>query len=159
MDEIDRVRRSIPMSAPQVKGKSIVIEGIHIKVPANLIFIDRGMVWGIKDAVFGQSKEHEEEDNAARRAHYAQVQKMQDEAMQQARSQRDYQRKLAADRLNQARDMEDKTALALNEAYNELDDSKYQLGEAKTNLEKAKGELELLSNKEIELVSLESSLS
>jgi len=104
----------------------------------------------------GQSKGHEAEDDAARRAHYLRVQKMQDEAMRQARDQRDYQRKLAADRLKEARDMEDKTALALNDAYNELNDSKYQLSEAKTNLEKAKGELELLSNKEIELVSRDS---
>ena len=115
------------------------------------------MIWGIKDALVGQSKEHEAEDDAVRRAHYLRVQKMQDEAMQQARDQRDYQRKLAAERLKQARDIEEKTALALNAAYTELNDSKYQLAEAKTNLEKAKGELELLNNKEIELVSLKSS--
>ena len=77
---------------------------------------------------------------------------MQDEALQQAREQRDHQRKLAAERLKDARDIEDKTALALAAAYNELCTSNYQLSEAKTNLEKAKGELELLSNKEIELV-------
>jgi len=115
------------------------------------------MVWGIKDALVGQSKEHEAEDDAIRRAHFLRVQKMQDEAVQQARDQRDYQRKLAAERLKQARDIEEKTALALNAAYNELNDSKYQLAEAKVNLEKAKGELELLNNKEIELVSLKSS--
>lgn len=115
-------------------------------------FLDRGLLWDIKDAFVGKSKEHEEEDEAIRRAHLIRVQKLQDEALQQAREQRDHQRKLAAERLKDARDIEDKTALALAAAYNELCTSNYQLSEAKTNLEKAKGELELLSNKEIELV-------
>jgi hypothetical protein len=115
------------------------------------------MLWDIKDAFVGKSKEHEQEDEAIRRAHFVRVQKLQDEAMQQARDQRDYQRKLAVDRLKEARDVEDKTALALNAAFNELNNSNYQLAEAKTNLEKAKGELELLSNKEIELVNFDPS--
>jgi exonuclease VII large subunit len=112
------------------------------------------MLWGIKDAFVGKSQEHEDEDEAIRRAHFALVEKMHNEALQQARRQRDLQRKLAADRLKDARDVEEKTVLALNAACNELSDSNYQLSEARANLEKAKGELELLSNKEIELVSL-----
>lgn len=107
----------------------------------------------LKDTLIGKSKEHEEEDEAIRRSHDVRVQKMQDNILQKAKEQRDYQRKLAADRLKQARDTEDKTVLALNAAYNELSDSNYQLAEAKASLAKAKGELELLSNKELELVS------
>jgi outer membrane protein TolC len=79
---------------------------------------------------------------------------MQDEALRQARERRERQRNLAAERLKFARDVEEKNGLALNAAQNELCNSNYQLAEAKTNLEKAKGELELLSNKEIELASL-----
>jgi hypothetical protein len=50
---------------------------------------------------------------------------MQDEALQQAREQRDHQRKLAADRLKDARDIEDKIALATNAACNELFNSNW----------------------------------
>jgi hypothetical protein len=79
---------------------------------------------------------------------------MQEEALRQAREQRDHQRKLATDRLRDARDIERKTILTLSAAYNELSNSNYQLSEAKANLQKAKGELELLSNRELELVRL-----
>jgi hypothetical protein len=79
---------------------------------------------------------------------------MQDEALRQAREQRDHQRKLAAERLKDARNIEEKCTLTLNAAYNENCSSNYQLAEAKINLEKAKGELEILSDREIELVSL-----
>ena len=79
---------------------------------------------------------------------------MEDEALKQAKAQREYQRKLAANSLKDARELEAKTISTLNDAYNELSSSDYQLAEAKSNLEKAKGELELLNNKELELVKI-----
>lgn len=87
------------------------------------------------------------------------VDKLQREALAAAREQRNYQRKLAADRLRQARDQEDKVVNTLNEVYKELADSNYQLKEAKTNLAKAKSEMKLLSNKELELVSYDQKIS
>jgi len=130
-EEIERVRRYIPMTPPPVK--------------------ERGIFWDIKDAFVGKSKEHEDEDESIRRAHSARVQKLEDEALKQAKAQREYQRKLAANSLKDARELEAKTISTLNDAYNELSSSDYQLAEAKSNLEKAKGELELLNNKELEL--------
>lgn len=116
--------------------------------------LDRGLLWDIKNLLWGPSKEEEEEDEANRKAHSLRETGMQDEALRQAREQRDYQRKLAAERLESARDMENKTAAELNTIYSELNTSNYQLGEAKANLEKTKAEFQLLCNKEIELVCL-----
>lgn len=82
---------------------------------------------------------------------------MRDDALRQDREQRDHQRKLAAERLESARDRETQAAAELNTVYSDLRTSNYQLGEAKANLEKTKEELELLCNKEIELVCLNTS--
>ena len=86
-----------------------------------------------------------------RKSHAIRVQELEDRALARAREQRDYQRKLAADRLNDARENERKTIEELNTAIQELSASQYQLSEAKANLVKTKGELRRLSNKELEL--------
>jgi hypothetical protein len=87
------------------------------------------------------------------KAHMAHVQKLQEDALKKAQEQRNYQRQLAANRLKQARDFEEKMVSVLNDTYQELTDSTYQLGEAKANLAKTKDEMELLCNKKLELVS------
>jgi FMN phosphatase YigB (HAD superfamily) len=120
-----------------------------------LIFpTDRGLLIDIKDAVFGQSKEHAEEDSAIRQAHFARVQKMQDEALERARQQREYQRRLAAERVEKARVYEEKMGLQLSKCQEEMIDSNYQLEAAKASLGKAAKEMELLGNKKLELVTL-----
>ena len=113
--------------------------------------IGRGFLSDFKDAVFGKSAQHQEEDEARRKSHAIHVQELVDQALARAREQRDYQRKLAADRLNDARENERKTIEELNTANQELSASQYQLSEAKANLFKIKGELRRLSNKELEL--------
>lgn len=117
------------------------------------IIIDRGAIVGVLDWAFGQTQEDRAEDEADRKAHEEQVKKLEKEALARAREQRDYERKMAAERLQKALDEEGKMALALNNAYKELSDSKFQLKQAKDNLAKTKSDLELLSNKVIELVS------
>jgi uncharacterized phage infection (PIP) family protein YhgE len=107
----------------------------------------------IKDAFVGQSDKHQTEDEALRKTYEQQIAKMMEEAMTRAREQRDYQRKLAAQRLKDAQENEKKATEALDKAISDLHMSQYQLSEAKANLAKTKGELKRLSNKELELVS------
>jgi hypothetical protein len=114
--------------------------------------IERGLLVDIKDGIFGQSREHEAQDAAIRKAHAEHVQKLADEAMRRAKEQRDYQRKLATDNLNAARQNEKKMTDELNAALEELHTSTYQLAEAKANLSRTKSELNRLANKELELV-------
>jgi glutathione S-transferase len=102
----------------------------------------------------GKKEEHIQEDQDEERAHVARIQKLQNEALARAREQRDHQRKIAANRLKEAREQEEKTKLALNNVYQELAASKYQLAEAKSNLDKTKSDLIFLSNKEVQLVSI-----
>lgn len=77
---------------------------------------------------------------------------MYDDAMARAKEQRDYERSQAAARLNAAREDERKMTDELNAARAELSTSTYKLGEAKANLSRAKGEINRLRDKELELV-------
>lgn len=115
--------------------------------------IERGAIVGLKDWIFGKSDEHIKEDAKAQEAHSTGVHKLQDEALARAREQRDHQRRLAADRLKEARENEVKTKSALDAVHQELTASNYQLAQAKSNLDKTKSDLILLGNKAIELVS------
>lgn len=91
-------------------------------------------------------------------AHDEQQLKRRDQALVAARKQRELQRKAVFDRLKAAEDREDKKELELDAAIQSLSDSRFQLAKANSDLEKTMNELALLSDKEVELVSVEISL-
>jgi chromosome segregation ATPase len=104
------------------------------------------------DAIFGQSSSDRVEDEAVRKTHAAEILRRQNAALDQAKEQRRRQQEHATNRLRVAKEEEAKMIKALDDAREELNVSGYQLAEAKSNLEKAKGEIQLLNNKELELV-------
>ena len=114
--------------------------------------VERGLLVGIKDTFWGQSKEDEAEDAAIEKAHADKVQKQLDEAMRRAKEHRDHQRKVATENLNAAKQDEQKMTSEVNNAVEELNKSTNQLAEAKPNLSRTKAELKKLANKELELV-------
>ncbi|SPJ91048.1 uncharacterized protein FTOL_13450 [Fusarium torulosum] len=140
--------------APVVPEISVLeeIQTIQRAIPKTKAAIpERGLLVGIKDAFVGQSSSHRLEDEAIRKAHDAETQRLRDAALDQAREQRKRQLQYAEDRLRIAREEEAKMIEALDDARDELNVSRYQLAEAKSNLEKAKGEFQMLNSKELEL--------
>ncbi len=115
--------------------------------------LDRGFFVGVRNFLVGKSDEHIEEDSVTEQAHTARGQKLQEETLKRARDQRDYQRQLADRHLKEAREVEENTKSALNAAYQELSASRYQLAQAKSNIDKTKNDLVLLSKKAMDLVS------
>jgi hypothetical protein len=151
LEELVQVQRILPNKSLPTKGQFQSFAG-NWKMLIEW-FIERGAMVGLKDLIFGKSDEHIKEDAKAQEAHSTSVQKLQNEALARAREQRDHQRRLAADRLKEAREIEGKTKSALDAVHQELTASNYQLAQAKSNLDKTKSDLILLGNKAIELVS------
>lgn len=101
---------------------------------------------------FGQSKTERKQDEDTEKAHYAEQERRRSEYIARAKEQREYQRKLANDRLNAARENERRLAEAVTTAVEKLSASDYRLTEAKTNLSKTATELQRLGKQELELV-------
>ncbi|KAK3374692.1 hypothetical protein B0H63DRAFT_480744 [Podospora didyma] len=112
---------------------------------------DRGLFTAMKDGLFGQSDSHRQQDEDARRAHAAEIQKMENAILEQAREQHKRQLDAAANRLRAAKEDETRLSKELDDAREKLNESRYHLAEAKANLEAAKGEFKMLENKELEL--------
>ncbi|MCJ1359906.1 MAG: hypothetical protein MMC33_009909 [Icmadophila ericetorum] len=130
--EVDRLRYDPIMPELSVWEE---IELVRRLIPTNIEppKKERGAWFDFKDAVIGKSAKREAEDEAIAKAHAIHVQKLTDDAMAKAREQRDYQRKLAADHLDKAREDERKTAEELTTAIQELQgQSGKNKGRAKT---------------------------
>ena len=151
LEELVQVQRIFPNKPLPTKGQFQFCASNSKMLMKGLI--ERGVMVGVKDFFFGKSDEHIKEDTKAQESHSTDVQKLQDEALARAREQRDYQRRLAADGLKEAREIEAKTKSDLNAVHQELTASNYQLAQAKSNLDKTKSEMILLGDKAIELVS------
>ena len=151
LEELVQVQRKIPNKPLPPKGQLQFLTG-DWKILMNGL-IERGAIVDLKDLFFGKSDEHIKEDAKAQEAHSTLVQKLQDEALARARKQRDNQRRLAADRLKEAREIEAKTKSDLDAVHQKLTASNYQLAQTKSNLDKTKSDLILLGDKAIELVS------
>ncbi|KAM7198901.1 hypothetical protein V8F20_005968 [Naviculisporaceae sp. PSN 640] len=131
LEQIEMVRRMIPQTEAPM--------------------IDRGRLVGIKNAIFGQSTEHYNEDRSARERHAAKIEQMRQAALDQARQQRMAKLERAANELREAKAEEAQLVQALDDARNELSNSRDQLAEVNAKLEKAKNEFERLKKKDLEL--------
>ncbi|KAK4207742.1 hypothetical protein QBC37DRAFT_298078 [Rhypophila decipiens] len=131
LEEIEMVRRMIPQTEAPM--------------------IDRGGFVGLKNAFFGQSTQHHNEDKSARERHGAQIEKMREAALDQARQVRMQKLDRAARELREAKDEEAKLVQALDDSRRELSDSRDQLAEVNAKLEEVKNEFERLQAKDLEL--------
>ena len=84
--------------------------------------------------------------------HYARIESERREHIARAKERRNYERKLAADRLNAAREREKQFDNKVTKAVEKFTASHYRLAEAKANLAKTAAELNRLGKRELELV-------
>lgn len=131
LEELERVKHMIRVERPKERNRGVFVE--------------------IKDAVFGQSNGDRAQDLADHMAHEAYVSKLEKEALDKARAQRDYQRGLAQKALDEAIGREDQMRESLKIAWKALSDSKFQLLQAEENLSRTKLDLQRLGEKVIEL--------